>query len=97
MISDTTFNFDWSGKVPSKTVADLKPPSGPKFSQFHAVFSEILIKSYVGVPPAEGWRPLLQGILDPPLLGWLFLETKTFFKDDISVIYLTTFILFIYH
>ena len=50
------------------TVVDLggvspPPPHGPKFSQFHAIFLENLVKSYVGAlhPPPP------PGILDPPL------------------------------
>ena len=51
------------------SVVDLggrPPPYGPKFSQFHAVFRKIW-QNYMLAPP-EGWRPLLQGILDPPLI-----------------------------
>ena len=50
-------------------VADLggAPPSyGPKFSQFHTVFHKIW-QNHMLAPPLEGWRPLLRGILDPPL------------------------------
>ena len=47
------------------------PPDGPKFSQFHAVFLENLAKSYVGAPPG-GLTPILQGILDPPLIFMQF-------------------------
>ena len=42
------------------------PPYGPKFSQFHAVFRKIW-QNHMLAPP-EGSRPLLQGILDPPLI-----------------------------
>ena len=47
--------------------------TGPKFSQFHAVFRKIWQNHML--PPPEGWRPLLRGILDPPLkmakvIGW---------------------------
>ena len=38
-------------------------PPGPKCSQFHAVFLKIICWR----TPLEGWRPLLRGILDPPL------------------------------
>ena len=57
------------------TVADLGgsarcPPHGPKFSQFHAVFREIWQNHMlVPHPPPEGSRPLLRGILDPPLVN----------------------------
>ena len=56
----------------STSVADLgghprrAPPHGPKFSQFHAVFHKIW-QNHMLVPPPEGWRPFLRGILDPPL------------------------------
>ena len=42
------------------------PPYGPKFSQFHAVFQKKIGK-IVCWHLLEGWRHLLQGILDPPL------------------------------
>ena len=42
------------------------PPHGPKCSQFHAVFRKIW-QNHMLAPPLEGWRPLLRGILDPPL------------------------------
>ena len=41
------------------------PPPSPKFFSISCSFSE---NSYVGVPFLEGWRPFLQGILDPPLV-----------------------------
>ena len=53
-------------------MADLRgalpaPPSPqPKIFSISCSFSENLEKSYVG-DPLEGWRPLLRGILDPPL------------------------------
>ena len=43
------------------------PPPRPKIFLISCSFSENLTKSYVGAPP-EGQRPLLQGILDPPLI-----------------------------
>ena len=43
------------------------PPHGPKFSQFHAVFRKIW-QNHMLRPSLEGWRPLLRGILDPPLI-----------------------------
>ena len=52
------------------------PPYSPKFSQFHAVFLRNLAKSYVGAP-LEGWRPLLRGILDPPLATLYYAEVFT--------------------
>ena len=58
-----------------KPVADLRgappardpPPYGPKFSQFHAVFRKNWQNCMLVPLPPEGWRPLLRGILDPPL------------------------------
>ena len=41
-------------------------PLRPKIFSISCSFSQNLAKSYVGAPP-EGWRPLLRGILDPPL------------------------------
>ena len=42
-------------------------PYSPKFSQFHAVFQRIW-QNHMLAPSSRGsWRPLLQGILDPPL------------------------------
>ena len=38
----------------------------PKIFSISCSFSQNLAKSYVGAP-LEGWRPLLRGILDPPL------------------------------
>ena len=66
------FSQNFLSKAP--TVADLvgsapgaTPPTyGPKFSQFHAVFCKIW-QHHMLAPPLEGWRPLLQGILYPPL------------------------------
>ena len=40
---------------------------GPKISQFHAVFWKIW--QIVCWRPLQGWRPLLRGILDPPLIS----------------------------
>ena len=52
------------------TVADLRgappPPLQTKIFSISCSFSENLAKSYVGAP-LESWRPLLWGILDPPL------------------------------
>ena len=54
-------------------VADLggrprrAPPPRPKMFSISCSFSQNLAKSYVGAPP-KGWRPLLRGILDPPLI-----------------------------
>ena len=42
------------------------PPLRPKIFSISCSFLENLTKLYVGAP-LEGWRPLLQGILDPPL------------------------------
>ena len=44
-----------------------RPPYSPKFSRFHAVFRKIW-QNRMLAPPLEGWRPLLRGILDPPLI-----------------------------
>ena len=60
-------------------VPGVRPPYGPKFSQFHAVFSQILAKSYVGVP-LEGWR----GILDPPLVTGDAIYFCQFLIGDLS-------------
>ena len=43
-------------------------PYDTKFSRFHGVFGKKLTKSYVDAP-LEGRHPLLQGILDLPLLS----------------------------
>ena len=57
-------------------VADLggrtrrAPPLRSKIFLISCSFFENLTKSYVGAP-LEGWRPLLQGILDPPLIGFI--------------------------
>ena len=37
-----------------------------KFSQFHAVFGEILPNGVLAPPSPQGWRPYLGEILDPP-------------------------------
>ena len=42
-----------------------RPPHGPKFSQFHAVFRKIW-QNHMLATPLEGWRPLLRGILGRP-------------------------------
>ena len=42
------------------------PPYGPKFSYFHAVFGKIWQICMLALV-LDGWRPLLRGILDPPL------------------------------
>ena len=57
-----------------------RPPHGPKFSQFHAVFRKIW-QNHMLATPLEGWRPLLRGILDPPLRsygvgGWQHISCK---------------------
>ena len=44
-----------------------RPPYGPKFSQFHAVFRKMW-QNHMLAPPLEGWHPLLREILDPPLM-----------------------------
>ena len=46
------------------------PPNGLTFSQFHAVFFGKVGKVICWRPP-EGCRPLLRGILDPPLVDVL--------------------------
>ena len=43
------------------------PPYGPKFSRFHAVFGKIWQNCML--TPPEDWHPLLQGILEPPLVS----------------------------
>ena len=42
------------------------PLYGPKFSRFHAVFRKIS-QNHMLAPHLNGWRPLLQVILEPPL------------------------------
>ena len=44
-----------------------RPRYGPNISQFHATFCKIW-QNHMLAAPLEGWRPLLRGILDPPLL-----------------------------
>ena len=63
----------WIEYGTTKTVADLggrtrRPPSPvrPNIFSISCSFSQNLAKSYVGAP-LEDWRPLLRGILDPPL------------------------------
>ena len=48
--------------------APFLPSYGPKFSQFHAVFRKIL-QNHMLAPRLADWRPLLRGILDPPLMS----------------------------
>ena len=43
-------------------------PLQPTIFLIACSFSEIFAKSYVGALLLEDWRPLLRGILDPPLL-----------------------------
>ena len=50
----------------SEPVTDLGGPLRPKIFSISCSFSQNLAKSYVGAP-LKGWRPLLRGILDPPL------------------------------
>ena len=62
-------------------VADLggtqpAPPPWPKIFSISCSFSRNLAKSYVGAP-LEGWRPLLRGILDPPLVSLTNLKLKS--------------------
>ena len=54
-------------------VADLggRPPRPKIFSRFHSVFRKIWQNHML--TPLEGWRPLLRGILDPPLIALAFL------------------------
>ena len=57
----------------SNAVADLGGEGVPLRAKIFSIscsFSQNRVKSYVGAP-LEGWRPLLRGILDPPL-QWLF-------------------------
>ena len=60
-----------------------RPPYGPKFPQFHAVFLEIFGKII-------GWRPLLREILDPPLVKYvhriLIFNPYRNFKEGGSVV-----------
>ena len=68
------------GGVHTPAHLSVLSPYGPKFSQFHAVFSEILAKSYVGASSSKGWRPLLRGILYPPLL-YIYLQCSLLFRS----------------
>ena len=62
------------GKPPGNSVADLgggrtrraPPPTVQNFLDFMQFFGKF-DKIVCWRPPLEGWRPLLQGILDPPL------------------------------
>ena len=58
-----------------------RPPYGPKFSQFHAVFHKIW-QNHMLAPPLEGWRPLLRGILDQPLISCIVIVSWTNHKCD---------------
>ena len=84
-----SFSCSFRPKISPNTVlgsvADLggTPPAcaplRPKIFLISCSFSENLTKLYVGAPqppfpPPEGRRPLLQGILDPPLR--FLLQTK---------------------
>ena len=59
-------------------ILDARPPWGPKFFQFHAVFGKIW-QNRMLAPPLGSWRPLLGEILDPPLKaqGRLLQKSKT--------------------
>ena len=48
-----------------------RAPLQPEIFSISCSFSENLAISYVGSPPPspDGWRPLLRGILDPPMTG----------------------------
>ena len=70
MIAVNDFDAKKSGRYSLVVVAvadsrGVAPPPRPKIFSILCSFSENLAKPYVG--PPEGWRPLLQGILDPPL------------------------------
>ena len=69
------FKLKYRGFTATITVADLRGGARSKFFQFHAVFGEILAKSYVGAPP-EGWRLHLREMLDPPLNYFCFVSYK---------------------
>ena len=78
---DGVLTYNVTGNISIISVADLggaplarptptpPPPHGPKFSQFHAVFRKIWQNHVLASP--ESWRPLLRGILDPPLKLYL--------------------------
>ena len=52
----------------NKVSGGSKGDGCPKVHSISCSFLENLAKSYVGAP-LEGWHPLLQGILGPPLKG----------------------------
>ena len=61
--------FRYIGSGGSKGGArGTRPPRGPRFFQFHAVFGKIW-QNRMLAPPLGSWRPLLGEILDPPLIG----------------------------
>ena len=67
-----------SAVVDPRGVPPACPLPPPKISQFHAVFRRIWQNRMLVPPFPEGWRPLLQGIMDPPLICTLF-EVHTVF------------------
>ena len=52
-------------------ILDARPPQGPKFFQFHAVFGNFWQNRMLAPPPGS-WRPLLGEILDKPLWSKTF-------------------------
>ena len=68
MIAVNDFDAKKSGRysLVVVTVADSRGrPPPPKTFSISCSFPENSAKPYVGAP--QGWRPLLRGILDPPL------------------------------
>ena len=65
-------------------VADPRPPLRTKIFLISCSFSENLANLYAGAPLLEGWRPLLRGILDPPLLNGFFLNRVFRFHINFS-------------
>ena len=56
----------------TSSVADLEgpPPVRPKIFAISCSFWENFGKIVGWCPLLEGWRPLLRGIMDPPLVGF---------------------------
>ena len=74
-----------SGRSKGGRPQRVPPPTAQKilnFMQFFGKFGKIVC--WRPPPPAERWRPLLRGILDPPLSYYIDWSIRGYFADNLG-------------
>ena len=74
----------WIGSGGFGGHARRAPPLRPKIFSISCSFFCKIWQNHMLAPPLESWRPLLRGILDPPLIGLLIYELQFIFSRQMK-------------